>query len=196
MKLTQKQERFATNLLQDISQREAFLQAGYSTRNRSPSAIDVDASRLANSPKILLRLAELRKEASKALVANFEERQRILTEISRGNLLDYQEVGADGGYLSIGKESPNTRAISEITSRTEYTADGAGAAVVTKVKLHNPVQAIAELNKMDKVYSEAPVYNDIKIMVVYGNKRDNSHIEGASSEATGIYLQPSEKKDS
>ncbi len=46
-------------------------------------------------------------------IADVQERQEILTEIARGNLLDYQETGADGNWLNIGKESPNTRSIAE-----------------------------------------------------------------------------------
>lgn len=189
--LTQKQEKFCINLLQDMSQREAYLQAGYS-KKMSPATIDEAACRLAKNYKILARLTELRDQAKPKInaVADFGERQRILTQISRGNLIDYQEVGADGGYLSIGKESPNTRAISEITSRTEYDKDGSGAAVVTKVKLHSPTQAIDILNKMDKVYSDTQVgqtiNNTMNIIVMDGQTRD---LIAQVKERTGKLLE-------
>ena len=155
MNLTKRQENFALNLFLDMPQREAWGKAGYST-NYSLAVLDVNASRLANSTKVKLRLAELRKKAEDESVATVLERKQKLTEIIRGNLLDYQEVGADGGYLSIGRDSPNTGAISEITSRTEYDKDGSNAAVVTKVKLHNPIAAIDIYNKMDKIYNDIP----------------------------------------
>lgn len=157
-KLTGKQERYARFLFEGMSQREAYIQAGYS-HNYALSIVDSAASRLASNVKVLARIEELRKAAEDASVATVLERKQILTEIARGDLLDYQEVGADGGYLSIGKESPNTKAISEITSRTEYDKDGAGVAVVTKVKLHSPIQAINELNKMEKIYDEGATVN-------------------------------------
>ena len=154
MKLTQRQETFCLKYFELGNASEAARLAGYSERS-----IRAIASKTLTNINIQTRLQVLRQKAEDATIANVLERQQILTEIARGNLLDYQETGADGGYLSIGKESPNTRSISEITSRTEYDKDGSGAALVTKVKLHSPTQAIDLLNKMDKIYSDAPVVN-------------------------------------
>ncbi len=147
-KLTTKQEKFCLLYYEKANATEAAIAAGY-----SPKTAAVIASENLIKPKIADRIAAIRQKAVDASIASVQERQQILTEIARGDLLDYQEIGADGGYLSIGKESPNTRAISEITSRTEYDKDGAGAALVTKVKLHSPVQAINELNKMDGAHA-------------------------------------------
>ena len=157
MNLTQKQENFTQNLFKGMYQRDAYIEAYHP--EYALSTIDANASRLANNEKVLARWEELRQKAEDESIASVMERKQILTEIARGDLLDYQEVGADGGYLSIGKESPNTRAISEITSRTEYDKDGTGAALVTKVKLHSPTQAIDLLNKMDKIYSDGATVN-------------------------------------
>ena len=154
MKLTQKQETFCLKYFELGNASEAALIAGYSPR----SIRNIASVNLTNA-NVQTRLQELRQKVEDASVATVLERKQILTEIARGNLLDYQEVGADGGYLSIGKESPNTRAISEITSRTEYDKDGVNAALITKVKLHNPVNAISELNKMEKIYTDGAVLN-------------------------------------
>jgi len=145
--LTQKQEDFCLRYFETRDPDASYIEAGY-----SPKFADVNVHKLLNTARIQERLYELRKRAEDATIATVVERKQKLTEILRGNLLDYEEVGADGSYLSIGKESPNTGAISEITSRTEYDKDGANAAIITKVKLHNPVQAIAELNKMERIY--------------------------------------------
>jgi len=158
--LTQKQENFCLNYFEYGNASEAALIAGYSARSiRNIASVNLTKA------NVQARIQELRDKAASEKIADFRERQEILTEIARGNLIDYQESGADGGYLSIGKESPNTRAISEITSRTEYDKEGAGAALVTKVKLHSPTQAIDLLNKMDKIYTEgaAIVNNNINI---------------------------------
>jgi len=167
--LTQKQEDFCLHYFETGNATESARLAGY-----SPKTAAVIASETLSKPYILARIEELRRKAEDATIATVVERKQKLTEILRGNLLDYEEVGADGSYLSIGKESPNTGAISEITSRTEYDKDGANAAVITKVKLHNPVQAIAELNKMERIYEpegSVTVNNNqvTVIKVIYGN---------------------------
>ena len=148
-RLTQKQETFCLKYFELGNASEAALIAGYSPRYAA-----THTTRWLNMANIKERLGELRQVVEDASIANVLERKQILSEIARGNLIDYQEVGADGGYLSIGKESPNTKAISEITSRTEYNKDESSAALITKVKLHNPSQAIDLLNKMDKIYSD------------------------------------------
>lgn len=151
---TQKQETFCLKYFELGNATEAALMAGYSQHTAA-----VIASENLTKPKIIERLQELRQKVEDGTIMSVLERKQKLTEIARGNLLDYQEIGADGGYLSIGKESPNTGSIQEIVSRTEYDKDGAGAALVTKVKLHNPIQAIAEMNKMENIYSEGATVN-------------------------------------
>lgn len=78
--LTPKQERFARNLFSGMSQREAWIQAGYSSKY-APAVIDVNACRLAT--RIKLRLAELNAQVTSKLIANETERQEILSEIAR-----------------------------------------------------------------------------------------------------------------
>ncbi len=156
--LTQKQETFCIKYFELGNASEAARIAKYSPK----TAPFIGAENLLK-PKIQARIQELRDKVEDASVASVLERKQILTEITRGNLLDYQEVGADGGYLNIGKESPHTKAIAEITSRTDDKDS-----VITKVKLHSPTQAIDLLNKMDKVYSDnaSTTYNDIKVLIV------------------------------
>lgn len=158
MELTQKQETFTLNLFKGMSQREAYIQAGYSSK-QSPATLDRHAFDLAKSDKIVARWDELRKEAEDKSVATVLERKQVLTEIARGRLTDYTTCGPDRDLIDVGPESPNTAALQEITSHTEYDKDGAGGAVVTKIKLHNSIQAIAELNKMDGIYATAPTVN-------------------------------------
>jgi phage terminase small subunit len=153
MKLTQKQETFCLNLFQGMSQHEAYLKAGYSNK-QSPAVIDKNASILAKTSKVLVRIDELRKKAEDDSVMDVLERKQRLTEIARAKLTDFMELGQDGAWVNIGPETKNGGAISEIHSRTEYDDDGAKPTVHTSVKLHNPVEAIKELNKMDKVYTE------------------------------------------
>jgi phage terminase small subunit len=157
-KLTAKQEKFALYIFQDIPQRVAWGKAGYSTKY-SMAIIDTNASILANSNKIKLRLAELRKKKEDAAIANVQERQERLTEILRAKLTDFMEMGQDGSWINIGKETPLSGAIQEMHSTTEYDKDGSKPTVVTSVKLHDPIRAIDLLNKMDKLYSEGTEIN-------------------------------------
>ncbi len=156
-KLTQKQQRYAQFLFEGCSQREAYVKAGYSA-NMAVTMIDRNACELAKSTKVSARLAELRKKAEDASVMTVVERKQRLSEIARARLTDYQQHGADGGWINVGPESPNTAALSEIVSTTKYDDNGASPTVISRLRLHNPVQAIAELNKMDHVYevSESP----------------------------------------
>lgn len=134
-------------------------------------------------PKIAERIQELRQKVEDESVAAVLERKQILTEIARGNLLDYQGTGADGAWLNIGKDSPHTKAVSEITSRTDE-----HNSVITKVKLHSPTPAIDLLNKMDKLYSDGTHIDvDNRTVNIYTNSEKAKEltqklIEGARTE--------------
>jgi len=161
MRFTAMQERFCFNMAMGVlNQRESYLDAGYSPRQLS-STIDECASGLANMPKIVARIDQIRRENRVGQIADYNERQRILSEIARGQLTDY----LSGSEVVLTPESPNKRAISEYTvksSRGKY-----GNKVNKAIKLHNPVPAIDLLNKMDKVYAEEArnIYAGINIIV-------------------------------
>lgn len=158
-RLTVKQEKFVLYLFKGMNQREAYVKAGYAFKS-SLAVMDANASRLANSEKVLKRLIELRQKAEDASVASVIERKQILTEIARGRITDYQEAGADGsGYINIGKESPNTASIAGIESATKFDENGNTGTLFTKVRLHSPTQAIDLLNKMERIYDDAPKIN-------------------------------------
>ena len=158
VKLTAKQEQFTLNILSGMSQREAYIKAGYSP-NTSMAVIDVQSCRLSKNTKVLLRLEELSQKAESAKIMEVKERKERLTEIGRGRLTDYQQSGKDGGWINIGPESPNTAAISEIVSTTTYDKNGANPTLISRIKLHNPVNAIQELNKMERIYNDGATVN-------------------------------------
>lgn len=231
MALNQRQEIFCLNLFQGMTQREAWIQAGYSNRYKV-AWIDSHACNLARQAKIQARLAELRDEVKAALVKNtiatVEERKERLTEILRARLPDYQTENG----IHIDTDSPNTGAIESFETYSLQPRDShagkiaikrpvvpeslrnkifehdghkcrqcgatddlqldhivplsrggetveknlqtlcetcnkqkAGgkksqAVKVTKIKLHSPIAAIAELNKMESIYSEQPPIAD------------------------------------
>lgn len=140
-------EKFALNLFQGMSQKDAALEAGYKS-----SRVDVTASELVRNSKIFNRILELQKKAESDAIMSVRERKERLSEIARARLTDYITCGPDRDLILVGPESPNTAAFQEVTSRTEFDKDGAGVAVITKLKLHEPIKAIAELNKMEGEY--------------------------------------------
>lgn len=145
MLLNIRQEKFSLEYVASGNATQSAIKAGY-----SPVWAGPNAGKILKNPNILARISELREEVRSALIADVRERQEILSEIARGNLLDYQATGADGAWLNIGRDSPHTRAIAEIVSKTDE-----DNSVVTKVKLHNPITAIDILNKMDKIYTDS-----------------------------------------
>lgn len=140
-------EKFALARFKGKTQRDAALEAGYSSKTIDPSA-----SRLLRNVKIIDRVQELHKEAASDGIMSVRERKERLSEIARARLTDYITCGPDRDLINVGPDSPNTAALQEITSRTEFDANGAGVAVITKIKLLNPVPAIDLLNKMEGEY--------------------------------------------
>lgn len=154
MGLTQKQETFCLKYFELGNATEAALVAGYSRKNaRFIASINL------TKVNIQIRLQKLRQKAEDASVMNVLERKQKLTEIARAKLTDFMELGQDGSWINIGKETPQGAAIQEIHSRTEYDDDGAHPTVYTSVKLHDPTKAIDLLNKMDKIYTEGTTGN-------------------------------------
>ena len=174
--LTSKQENFVINLLKGMNQSAAY-QLAYGCK--SANVAKVNASRLLTKANVKAKYEELTKQTESAAVMSVEERKARLSEIARARLTDYQESGADGaGYINIGKESPNTAAIAGIKSSTKFDENGNTGTLYTEVKLHNPIAAIAELNKMDNLYDDSAKLNvkidnrKVEIIVCSDNARE------------------------
>lgn len=120
----------------------------------SPKTAAVIGRENLQKPQIQARLQQLRQKIEDASIMDVTERKQRLTEIARARLTDFMELGQDGSWVNIGPEVPMSGAIQEIRSRTEYDDDGSKPTVYTSVKLHNPLNAIDLLNKMDKIYTD------------------------------------------
>jgi len=155
-------ETFCLEYLSGKPAGESALIAGF-----SPKTCYSAGPRLLKKVEIRKRLAELRNPKDKPLIMAVDERKERLTEIARSKLTDFMELGQDGSWVNIGKETPNGGAIQEIHSRTEYDDDGSKPTVYTSVKLHDPLKAIDLLNKMDKLYSETIINVDNRKIEVY-----------------------------
>ena len=138
-RLTQKQENFVLCLFKGLSQREAYLKAGYSPK-QSPGTLSRNAYELAKTNYILTRLSDLRTEAKKASMIEDAEKRQILAKIARDQ---YPLVVTRKEALVLAGRRTDDDVITTIISNRD------------------PVKAIAELNKMDGVYATAPIeFND------------------------------------
>lgn len=87
MKLTQKQENFTLNLFKGMSQRLAYVAAGYSSE-QSDASLDVRACELAKDSKVLVRLEELRQVPLSEAISTVTERLERVTTIERESAED------------------------------------------------------------------------------------------------------------
>lgn len=83
--LSEKQEMFCQQMAKLGNQRQAYKNS-YDASQMSDEAIDVEASRLMDNPKITLRLQELSKEIKNENIADAIEIQETLTKLMRGEI--------------------------------------------------------------------------------------------------------------
>jgi len=174
MKLTGKQERFVRLIFEGRPQRAAYVEAGYSAKNLAQ--VDHNASVLADNSKVLSRLAELKKAAEDASVATVLERKQVLTEIVRGRFADFM--------TNLTTEKLKSAALQEIRI-----TEGEGGKTTT-IKLHSPIQAIAELNKMEKIYSETTINIDNRKVEAKFVQFDSREIARAIVEGIRLGFNP------
>ncbi len=165
--LTAKQEAFALNLFNDMPQNEAWGLSGYST-NYSQAVIAVNASRLANSTKVKLRIQELRDQAANGAVMTLQEMLETHTEIARGRVGHFLD---DNQRIEQGTDL-NNASIQELNAFDITIGKGENAklATITKIKLHDPVRSMQEIAKLQGHYPKEAqggnTYNDIKVLIV------------------------------
>lgn len=145
--LTQKQETFCLKYVELDNATQAAIAAGYKSHTAA-----VIASQNLKKLNVLARIKELRQKAEDATIATVIERKQILTEIARGRFIDFM--------AGLTKDKLKSAALQEIRV-TEFTGGKEGRAreKTTTIKLHSPIQAIAELNKMERIYSEGTTVN-------------------------------------
>lgn len=167
-RLTQKQETFCLKYFELGNASEAARLANY-----SPKTSGVIGAENLLKPKIIERIEELRKKAEDATIATVLERKQVLTEIVRGRFADFM--------TKLTPERLRSAALQEI----RITEIGKDVPIKrTTIRLHNPVQAIAELNKMEGIYEaegNISVNNQILNINVLSEKAKNltqSLIEG------------------
>jgi len=106
--------------------------------------------------KVRIKVDELQKKADDETIMDIRERKQLLTKIARGTVADFVTAGADGVVVNVGPENINSPALKSVKSRCITTGEGDGKqdAVITEVETRDPIAAISELNKMEKVYTD------------------------------------------
>jgi phage terminase small subunit len=165
-RLTAKQEKFCLNYFKSSNAAASATLAGYSVRS-----IRSIASELLTNHNIQARLAELDKKAVDGSVMSVLERKQRLTEIARARVSDFVQCKNGVARITVDMDSANSAALEEVTSEelTLGRGEDAPTSLITKLKLRNPVSAIAELNKMEKVYDDAPKVNIVNQTFIQNN---------------------------
>jgi len=160
-RLTQHQETFCLRYFEIGNATEAALLAGY-----SPKTARFSASRLLTKGNVKARCSELQQEAEDATIATVLERKQVLTEIVRGRFANFMTNLTAEKLRSAALQEIR---IVEIGLKGKEDEEGKRRAPVktTTIKLHSPIQAIAELNKMERIYeTEGSVTIDNRTLVI------------------------------
>ena len=186
--LTAKQENFARCLFQGYTQRQAWINAGYS-HNFSVALIDTHSCNLANSDKVLIRLQQLRNEAASKEIADYHERQSIASKIARSTMADFTD---EAGNVQLTPDNLKNPALAGVKV-SEFTGgpEGRASEKTVNVKVRDPLAAIDLLNKMDGLYRpELRIDNSKKtINIIVPDGETKALIEGLANPRKGLIEQ-------
>lgn len=141
-----KWEIFCQSMLLGKEKYQCALDAGY-----KPSAARSTASHLLDKELVKARIQELQEASASAKIMSVRERKERLSEIARANITDF--VSANG-VIDVDGRNPHKGAVEGFSTKVKYSGKGFEPECVTDLKLHSPIDAIRELNKMEKVYEE------------------------------------------
>lgn len=146
-------EMFVAGVLSGKKHNQSILDAGFTPAHANARYM---ARNILARPNVAARLAFLRKTREDEMICSLMERKRILSQIARGKLVDYQDEKCN---ITINKESPNPHAIQSLEEeeRSQGEEEDAAIVVTRKFKLRDPVAAITELNKLEGSYAAVPV---------------------------------------
>ena len=168
--LTKKQETFCLQYVKTGNATQSAITAGYSPK----TAVEIASINL-TKVNIISRVQELRQKAEDKTIATVIERKQVLTEIVRGRVNQFTK----GNRINATVNELNSASVGEVVTSEIQIGKGDDAAIVeiVKLKLRDPVQAISELNKMEKIYSELPANSvtnntQINIYVMDGETKD------------------------
>lgn len=100
--LTAKQEQFVKNIIDGMSQADAYRSA-YPNQRMSDKTIWESASKLLKNPKVSARLQELREQMMTPSIMSAQERLELLTRIARGEEPERDGYFSNGEYIEYEK---------------------------------------------------------------------------------------------
>lgn len=153
--LTQKQENFCLEYIKSGNGSGAYRKA-YDASGMTDEAVNVEASRLLDNPKIILRLDDLRDKAeAKSLVTV----GKILRELHTLATVDIRQAFDEQGNLKAIKDLPEdvARAIASIESFEEYSGRGDKRDPVgytRKIRMVDKIRALELCGKHLKMFTD------------------------------------------
>lgn len=143
MNLSIKQEKFCNYYVESGNASDAYRRA-YSCKGKSDNTIWVESSRLANNPKIALRISELRSEMQRRSDITKDEAVGILADIARANIVDALEIKSNEMFTTIVVRDVATLPISVQRAILSVKSTDKGY----ELKLYNKIDAIEKLSKL------------------------------------------------
>ena len=114
VQLTQKQEKYVQGLVAGLSQRQAYIEAGYSTNNKTNSYIDKEASLLFKNRKVFERYKILMDEHKEKALWTREQAVNDLIWLKDQALQSITNERFDKGYVRQGTSNAFLSAIQEL----------------------------------------------------------------------------------
>ena len=135
--LTGKQEKFVRNLLDGMSQREAYKNS-YNAENMTDKSIDEEACRLLKEHKIASRYQELQDQLANASIMSAIERLEYLTGVIKETELEKIKVVHDGFAMDVERVADFNTKLKAIDlmnkMQGEYTTKIEGSLKVKKLE--------------------------------------------------------------
>ena len=113
-RLTSKQEKYVQGLVAGLSQRQAYINAGYSTKGKTDNYIDKEASVLFKNSKVSVRYNELMDEHKEKALWTREQAVNDLIWLKEQAKKSIKEQ--DKGYIRQGTSTAYVKAIKELNA--------------------------------------------------------------------------------
>ena len=165
-------ENFCLDILKEIPAGEAYF-AHYKVK--SMAVADVCASKLLRTTKIAKRIKGLRAKAEGETIADLREACQISTAIMRAKVSDFLD---DTG--KIDKTKLDSHAIQSIDEQLV----AGRQSIVTKLRLHSPLDGLEKLAKLKKWYDSGLVFNDNRTIIINVKDKETKEIMEGMAERT------------
>jgi len=173
-----RQELFAQGVAKGLTHAKAYLKAGYEAKD-----VDQGAHEIFSNLEVKARITEIIDKAESKTVLSVTERKEILSEIARGKTVDFLD---ESGCVKTDNV-PNQRAINSVKVNERVYGVSGNVSRTRSLKLHDPIRAINELNKMEGVHSstlevEGSGMNLVQVIMPEKDKREGTDEENGKDD--------------